>query len=200
MTRKEQIHQVARGMFRERGYMATSMRDIAKAVGIEAASLYNHIKSKEEILWNTCESIADELIANLDEVKDRDLPADKKLTQAIVSHIEIVAQNLDAAAVAFHEYRFLDEKGGKRDPNGGHYKKFMAMRKYYRHNFQKIIQTGVEEGLFQPVDSKLFSLALFSAMNWIYNWYDPEGILTPKQLGQQFAFIMLEGVRKRSNK
>lgn len=185
--RKEQIQEIAQNMFRERGYTATSMRDLANAVGIEAASLYNHIKSKEEILQNICFGIADEFFQAINKVKILDLPPDKKLTMAIKEHVLVITNNLDAAAVFLHEWRFLSE------PHLGNFKR---MRNNYEKEFQKILSDGVELRIFKPMSSKLYCLALFSSLNWIYDWYNPSGELSPQQLGEQFSYLMLEGIKR----
>jgi len=185
--RKEQIKEVAQRMFRERGYAATSMRDLANEVGIEAASLYNHIKSKEELLLNICLETADEFFIALNQVKDLDMPSDKKLALAIERHIAIVTSNIDGAAVFLHEWRFLQE---------ANFARLKAIRKRYRQEFQRIVQEGVDSGVFKNINPKLYSISVLSALNWIYDWYKPDGDLNQQQLGQHFSYILLEGLRK----
>lgn len=187
LTRKEQIRQIAQNMFRERGYAATSMRDLATAVGIEAASLYNHIRSKEDILQQICFGMAEEFFTVLNEVKDLDINADEKLTRAIKGHILVITNNLDAAGVFLTEWRFLSEP---------HLKTFKDMRNRYEREFQRIVLEGIRQDIFKLTDIKLYCLSLFSAMNWIYQWYQPNGELSPEELGEKFSLMLLDGLRK----
>ncbi len=174
-------------MFREKGYAATSMRDVAKAVGIEAASLYNHIKSKEEILQQICFGIAEEFFEELNKLKDAEMDADDKLTSAIKGHIRVITNNLDASGVFLTEWRFLSEP---------HLSKFKEMRNRYEREFQRIVLLGIRQETFKPTDIKLYCKALFSSMNWIYQWYDPEGEHNPEELGTRFSLMLLDGLRK----
>jgi AcrR family transcriptional regulator len=143
LSRKEQIIKTAQNMFREKGYAGTSMRDLANAVGIEAASLYNHIKSKEDLLLRICLEVSQDFFDALDEIKDVEMPAEEKLTLVIEKHVTIVTQNLDGAAVFLHEWRFLQKDNFNRLKN---------IRKRYRAEFQKIVQAGVEEGVFKNIN------------------------------------------------
>lgn len=174
-------------MFRERGYAATSMRDLATAVGIEAASLYNHIKSKEELLKEICFDCADEFFTAINSVKNTPFAADERLRFAIKEHIKVVTNNLDGSAVFLHEWRFLTEP---------YFSEFKAKRKYYRLQFQQLIEQGIEQGNFKAVDAKVYSLSILSALNWIYDWYKPEGELSPEALAAQFSYLILEGLKK----
>ena len=70
------------------------------------------------------------------------------------------------------------------------------IRKKYRQEFQTIVQAGVEEGVFRNINPKLYSLSVLSALNWIYDWYKPNGELTPSELAKQFSYILLEGLKK----
>src|SRR3954471_14961700 len=99
LTRKEQIFRKAAELFREKGYAASSMRDLAQLLGIEAASLYSHIKSKEEILRNLCFDMATEFRKSLEEVEKQDLSASERLRKGIIGHIQVMAKDLTASAV-----------------------------------------------------------------------------------------------------
>ena len=107
--RKEQIHHTARNLFREKGYVATSMRHIASELGIEAASLYSHIKSKEEILQQICFDMAQQFFAVTDELQKANIPAKELLKRAVEEHIRIITANMDASVVFLHEWRHLSE-------------------------------------------------------------------------------------------
>src|SRR5437868_1285448 len=107
LKRKEQIHHIAKNLFRERGYAATSMRDLADSVGIEAASLYSHIKSKEEILQVICFEMAEQFLQSSEDLQKQNLPAKEFFYQAVSQYIGILTQNMDASVVFLHEWRHL---------------------------------------------------------------------------------------------
>lgn len=186
IKRKEQIVIVAKNMFREKGYMATSMRDLATEIGIEAASLYNHFASKEDILKTICFDIAEQFFTALDLVKDIEIPADEKLKSAIKGHIRVITQNLDAAAVFLYDWRFLTDPA---------LTAFKNMRNRYEREFQRIVMTGIRQGIFKVTDVKLYCMSLFSAMNWIYQWYRPDGEMNPDELADKFSTMLLDGLR-----
>lgn len=187
LNRKEQIRQVAQNMFREKGYAATSMRDLANEVGIEAASLYNHIRSKELLLKEICLDTADEFFSAIVKVETQELRADMKLAALIQEHIKVIVTNIDGAAVFLHEWRFLKEP---------HFSEVKAKRRTYRKKFEAIVNQGVEEGIFKQVDPKIFSLVVLSALNWVYDWFKADGPLSGDDLARQFSYLILEGIKK----
>ena len=109
MTRRQEIMGTALGLMRKKGYLNTSMRDIASSVNMEAASLYNHIKGKEEILIDTCFGLAETLEIGIKEVNDIYFNAAEKLSMAIHSHIKALTQDLNASHLFVHEWRHLSD-------------------------------------------------------------------------------------------
>ena len=184
--RKIEIIEKAQNLFREKGYKATSMRDLAKEVSIKPASLYNHFDSKEEILKEICFDIADQFFKSAQTVGE-DLQPDKKLEQSIKAHIQVIIDNLDASAVFLYEWRFLGE------PALTEYKQ---LRDKYEDIYKKIIQDGIKKGIFKEVDTKFYCLTLFSSMNWIYNWYKPDGKFTSDDLSRMLIDLLFEGIKK----
>ncbi len=134
LTRKEQVIRKAAELFREKGYAASSMRDLAQKLGIEAASLYSHIKSKEEILQNLCFDMATEFRKSLDEVEKQKGPASEKLRKGIVGHIEVMAKDLTASAVFMNEHRHLSQP---------YLREFLLLRINYINRFKDIIEEGI---------------------------------------------------------
>jgi AcrR family transcriptional regulator len=125
-NRKEQLLEVAAKLFKQRGYAATSMRDLAAELGIEAASLYHHIKSKEEILETICFDLASKFSNVIAEVNDIYFNAEEKLRLAIKLHIETITLNQNKSAVFLQEWRNLSE------PN---LSKFKMLRDQYENQF-----------------------------------------------------------------
>src|SRR6186713_3393653 len=107
LSRKEQVIRKAAELFRIKGYAASSMRDLAQLLGIEAASLYSHIKSKEEILQNLCFDMAAEFRKSLEEVEKQNVTAGEKLRLGIIGHIQVMSRDLTASAVFMNEHRHL---------------------------------------------------------------------------------------------
>jgi len=185
--RKEAIYIAAQNLFRERGYAATSMRDLANAVGIEAASLYSHIKSKEEILQSICFEIAAAFFTALEEVKKSDESAEVKLQKAIHAHIGVITTHLNASAVFLHEWRFLNDE---------HPAEFKKQRSQYEQIFLDIIEQGIAEGSFKNIDPKFYCLTLFSSLNWTYDWYKPNGRFSVEEVSEQLSQLLLNGIKQ----
>jgi AcrR family transcriptional regulator len=190
LSRKEQVIRKAAELFKDKGYAAASMRDLAQLLGIEAASLYSHIKSKEEILRSLCFDMATEFRKSLEEVEKQKLPASEKLRSGIVGHIQVMAKDLTASAVFMNEHRHLSQP---------FLRDFLLLRINYINRFKNIIEQGIASGEFKStIDKKLAVMTLFSSLNWMPMWYDPAGLIEPTELGAQLSDMLVNGLKQNS--
>jgi len=189
VNRKQQIIEKATQLFQKQGYSATSMRDLASYLGIEAASLYSHIKSKEEILQTICFQMAHDFFESLEKIELEELSADEKLKRAVVSHVIVLTKDSAASAVFFSEWRHLSES---------YLKDFLAMRNNYENKFIQILIDGHKEGIFKKMDAKFTVLALLSSINWMPSWYNPEGKLSPEEIAENVTDVFINGLKIRS--
>lgn len=187
-NRKEQLLEVAAKLFKQRGYAATSMRDLAAELGIEAASLYHHIKSKEEILETICFDLAAKFSNAIAEVNDIYFNAEEKLRMAIKNHVQIITQNTNQSAVFLQEWRNLSE------PKLG---EFMKLRDAYENGIRVILKDGMNEDVFDDVDEKFASLTILSTVNWINEWYNPNGKMSAEEIAKKLSDFILGGLRKK---
>jgi AcrR family transcriptional regulator len=183
--RKDQIRLKAQTLFRERGYAATSMRDLAEGLGIEAASLYNHISSKEEILQDICFAMAESFFATVEPIALSHLGPSEKLSQCIEAHLKVISESLDAAAVFQHEWRHMGEP---------YLSDFKLMRRRYEQMFRRLIDEGIVTGAFRNVDSVLAARTLLSAANWTYEWMKPTGKFQPAEITNVLIPILMYGI------
>ena len=109
VSRKDVIIKAAAKLFREKGYKAASMRDLAVKVGVEAASLYNHIRSKSELLHDICFDVANIFMEHMSSVEASDEPALKKLETLLRFHIRQMIENFEEVYVSDREWRYLAE-------------------------------------------------------------------------------------------
>lgn len=186
-TRKQQIEEKATKLFRQKGYAATSMRDLAQVLGIEAASLYSHIKSKEEILQKICFRMADEFFDAWKEVEMESGNHAAKMEKAAICYVKVITKNTDASAVFFHEWRHLSEP---------YLSEFLAMKNDYEGRFIKILRDGMQSGEFHEADEKFMMLTILSSLNWTHNWYKPTGNLSPEEVGSKLVNLILNGLKK----
>lgn len=181
MHTKSEILATAGELFSERGYHGTSMRELAKALNMRGASLYSHINSKEEILWEIVNEVADQFLA-LAEAVPQHIPPEEQLAQLVRSHLKVIAHELHYAIVFFHEWKFLDPS--LRD-------RVKAKRDAYEASFCRIIEEGMRQGLFQVANPRLAALFVLSALNWTYQWFRQDGPLSIEQLADLYvAFIL----------
>jgi len=188
ISRKEQIVNVAAKLFKQKGFVATSMRDLAAELGIEAASIYYHFKSKEELLEKICFDMADKFITNAREVNDIYFNAEEKLRMAIKFHIETITENQNQSSVFLSEWRNLSEPK---------FALFKQLRQQYENQFTIILADGEKEDIFDDVDKKFAVLSILSTINFINEWYKPEGKMNASEIAEKLSNFIMGGLRKR---
>ncbi|MER3554371.1 MAG: TetR/AcrR family transcriptional regulator [Meiothermus sp.] len=185
--RRDEILDAAGQLFSRRGFHATSMRDLAKAVNLQGGSLYAHIDSKEELLFELVNRAAAEFIASAEAVPT-DLPAKERLTRLVRGHLEVIVHELPNATVFFHEWKFLSPELQA---------KVTALRDRYEGYWRRAIEDGVKTGEFELEDVRLATLFALSALNWTYQWYRPGGKLSLAALSKRYSEMILSALEAR---
>ena len=182
---REEILAAAAQIFRDKGYHATSMQDIAEAVHLQKGSLYHHIRSKEEILASLLDRALDLLILSMQEVMASPLSVEQKLRSAMRMYADNIAVHSDLAAVLLLEYRNLSPRLRARH---------MGRRDRFEALWRELLRQGMQQGVFRTSDDKLVALAILGVQNWMLTWYRPEGPLSAAELSNRFADLFLNGL------
>jgi AcrR family transcriptional regulator len=190
-TRRREIEDAASTLFHERGYSGTSVRDIARAVDIQGASLYSHVASKQEVLWSIVERTATRFEAAADAVEAGDPGAvvfgpGVHLISLVRAHVGVVTDDIERASVFVHEWRALDR--GRRDD-------IARRRDAYEGRFRAAIVNGVQAGAFAPVDPALTAAYILTALNGIVAWYRPNGRMPARAIADSYADLSLRAVQ-----
>ena len=185
--RKEVILSKAAWLFREKGYNATSMRDLAEAVGVEAASLYNHINSKSEILQEICFKVANRFMSHIEEVSQRAEPAIKKLESILRFHIRNMIELYEEVYVSDREWKHLAEP---------YLFNFQNQRRVYRQRIASIIEEGIQKGEIKPIDAPTAVLIMLHAVSGIESWHRSKKKISGEMLEENMIIIMIEGLKK----
>ncbi len=186
-SKKGLILQRAATMFRERGFAASSMRDLAETVGIEAASLYNHIRSKNEILEAICFEVANLFNEKLQEVESNRQTSINKIESILRFHIEQMIDNYEKVIVTDREWRHLDEP---------YRTNFKNQRRTYRKRFAAIIEEGISKGEIRRIDAPTAVLVMLHAVNGIESWHRSQAKISAEELTNHMIRILIEGLRK----
>src|SRR3954447_5410781 len=183
-SRRSELTRQAARLFAEKGYHGTSIGDLAEAMGVQKGSLYAHIESKADLLWEAAREGAAAFHQALDGVAE-DQPATDKIRLALRAHLRVVAEQLDIATVFIREWRYLE--GGRRD-------EFVAERRRYEERFRAFFREGRELGeLRADLDDATATLLALSAANWAYTWIRPE--TNTDELADRFYEFLLDGMR-----
>jgi AcrR family transcriptional regulator len=186
LTRRRQIEDVASALFSHRGYAATSMRDIAKALDLQGGSLYAHVPSKEAVLAAIVEQAADAFHTAVRPIAEGPGSAAERLRAMIAAHVGVVTGGRDRAKVFLFEWTFLAPE--RREA-------VARSRAAYQGYFERVIGEGAAAGELAAADPRLAAVYLLSAMNGMAHWYRPDGRLGPDTLAKQYADLFLEGLR-----
>jgi AcrR family transcriptional regulator len=187
-VKRELILAEAAKLFKDRGYSGTSMRDLAGQVGMEAASMYNHIKSKDELLDTICFRISDTYISQLAEIERTAIPYGEKIKSLVRLHIRLMVEDSAAVSVANHDWKYLPEP---------RLTEFKQARKNYEKGFAALIEAGIEAGEFRPVNVSVALFTVLSAVRWVELWYRPGRGLTADELENNILTVLLGGLEQR---
>jgi AcrR family transcriptional regulator len=173
-------------LFGVQGYTGTTMRDIAQAVGVLPGSLYTHITSKETLLVEIVDTGITNFIAAVQPHALTDQSAIHRLRAAIKAHVSVVADSPQRSLVVFHQWRFL---------SGANLVVALEKRRRYEKVFIYIIEEGVRRGEFSPeMDIRIAVFSILGALNWVPEWYSPQGTATAAELGDMMADTLLAGI------
>jgi len=184
--RKAEMVQAAARLFSQRGYHGTSIQHLADALGLQKGSLYSHIGSKEELLFDVVNEGADRFLERGEAALAMQAFATVRLRRLLVSHIETAIEHLDAATVFLNEWRYLSEE-----------RRTVVQEKRDRYEaiVRQIIEEGIAAGEFRSDANVRFAARLvLSAGNWTYAWFKPGGELGPTEIGERFADLLIRGL------
>jgi AcrR family transcriptional regulator len=177
--------QAATELFAEKGYNGTSISDIAARLGLTTASLYYYVDGKQDLLFRVLQSSTENFLTGLEEIVALDVSAGEKLTRAVSKHLGFVLANPTAVAVFLRERRFLPP--AQRD-------EFATRVDRYDRLFSDLVATAMAEGDIRPGDPTLLRVFSLGSVNWLVEWYRPEGKMTPADLHDALLDLILDRV------
>lgn len=186
-SRKDIILQKAAILFKEKGFKAASMRELAEVVGVEAASLYNHIKSKNELLHEICFSVANKYNEKLEQIESMDAPALQKVEELLRFHISSMVQNFDEVFVSDREWKYLSEP---------YLSNFQTQRRTYRKRFAAIIEDGIKKKEIKKIDATTAVLIMLHAISGIESWHRSKQKISGEELEENMITILVGGLKK----
>jgi AcrR family transcriptional regulator len=186
-SKKGLILQKAATLFRQRGFAASSMRDLAETVGIEAASLYNHIRSKNEILEAICFEVANSFNLHMDKVESAHSSSIQKLEQVLRFHVHQMVDNFEQVYVSDREWKHLEEP---------YLSNFHTQRRNYRKRFAALIEEGITKKEIRPIDASTAVLLMLHAIGGVESWHRSKRKISAKELEDNILTILIGGLRK----
>jgi AcrR family transcriptional regulator len=185
-NRKAEIIYTASKLFKEKGYSAVTMRDLAKEMGIKAASLYNHISSKQEILSTLIISLAEEFTEGMNIIINSDKNSVEKLKQIINLHITITSNNQFGMASLNNDWMHLEATLNY----------YLKLRKNYENNFRQIINDGIKNNEIINENAEVVLFSVLSTLRSLYIWLPKKEDLKLKELSNNLNNIILNGINK----
>lgn len=185
IDRKSEIISISAKLFKEKGYSAVTMRDIAQALDIKAASLYNHIKSKQEILVLIIIEIAEEFTNKMNEIVNSGETSIQKLEKIIELHVDITIRNPNELASLNNDWMHLENENLKH---------FQKMREDYEQNFRKIVKTGIANNEIKNLNPEVIIFSMLSTLRTLYLWYGKKNTINEKVLKTNMTKVLLSGI------
>ncbi len=185
-SKREVILIKAATMFKDKGFAASSMRDLAETVGIEAASLYNHIKSKSEILQEIIFHAASECNIQLDEVDAEGKSSLKKIEEIIRFHVRMMLTRFEEYHVMTHEWIHLSEP---------HLTNFINLRRNYVQRLEEIVDHGIRNKEMKPVIPYVAVLTILSAVRGLEFWHRSQKKYSPQQMEDNMVTHLITGLQ-----
>lgn len=183
-TRKEEIIKTAAKLFKEKGYSAVTMRDLAKAVNIKAASLYNHIDSKQDILKTIIISLAEEFTNGMETIKSSEAVTIDKLRAIVALHVNITIQNTYGMASLNNDWMHLEDQ----------LEHYLALRRTYEQDFIEIIQSGIDAQEIRNTNPEIIMFSILTTLRSLYLWLPKKEDLYRQELAKNLGDVLINGI------
>jgi AcrR family transcriptional regulator len=186
-ARRREIDEVASELFHANGYAATSVRDIARALDIQGASLYAHVASKEDLLFSIVDRAASAFERAAEAAEGETATADpvERLAALVEAHVDVVTADPQRASVFVSEWRHLSPERRAA---------IAERRDTYEQRFRDVIGDGMSVGAFRPTDASLAATFVLTALNGIATWYHQDGRLSADRIADHFVDLVLRSL------
>ena len=182
---RDQLLRTAADCFRERGYRATTVGDIAARLGMSKASLYTHFRAKEEMLAAISRETIEGVTRELGLVLSSDWSPEEKLRRIVREHVRFVIANRSFLTVFFSEEANLPPRFARA---------LAAQKNRYDKGVESVIADGIRRGVFRDVPPRLVVFGLLGMLNWLYKWYNPRGRWGAEDVSAAFLTILEGGL------
>lgn len=186
-SKKDVIIKKGAAIFRKKGFAASSMRELADNIGVEASSLYNHIGSKSEILQNICFKVANDFNVSLHDVEINNGNAVSKLAAIIRFHIHMMLDSYDEVFVANHEWKHLEEP---------YLSNFLNQRKIYESSLVQIVSDGIKNNELKNLHPHVAVLIILSAVRGLEFWQRHKKNMNVADLENDMVTHLIHGLIK----
>ncbi|MDB4293136.1 TetR/AcrR family transcriptional regulator [Maribacter sp.] len=185
-TKRDDFLQASLQLIHEKGFKATTMRDIAERMDFDVSNSYNYIKSKQDILELFLFRTSQEFHNAMDNILASSYPADEKLKQVISAHIQVAAKKPFEVALMVNEWRNLKEPK---------YSEYVALRSLYEQKMADLISDGIAKNTLKEMDVSVATAVILSSIRWLYDAYaDDKDAMNPVELERQIFGLILNGV------
>ncbi len=183
-TRKDEIIKTAAKLFKEKGFSAVTMRDLATAMGMKAASLYNHISSKQEILKIIIIAIAEEFTDGMNDIVNSETTSIQKLKKVVDLHVRITANNTNGMASLNNDWMHLEDKLNY----------YLKLRNEYEANFLNIIAQGISSEEIKNSNPEVIMFSMLTTLRSLYLWIPKKEDLSANDLAINLSQVLIEGI------
>jgi len=185
--RRTEIIKSAAAAFHRRGYHGASVEEIARALKMTKGNLYYYFRDKQDILFGCHDYSLGVALELLEQVEAEPMPPDERLRRLINGFVHLIIDELHGSGLTL-ELEALPRPL---------LQKVVAKRDRFDRGLRKIVQDGMDQGLFAPGDPKLLAFAVMGALNWISRWYDPRGGASSDEIALAFADYLVRGLTSR---
>jgi len=188
---RDQILRTAADLFRERGYRASTLDDIATRLGMSKASLYTYFRAKEEMLAAISRETIEAFTRELSLVLRSDLTPEDKLRRVVRQHVRFVIANRSFLTVFFSEEASLPPRIAR---------SLAREKDRYDKGVEAIVVDGARRGAFRDVPPQLVVFGLLGMLNWLYKWYNPAGRWGAEEVSSVFLSLLEDGLLRRERR
>ncbi|MDO1499663.1 TetR/AcrR family transcriptional regulator [Winogradskyella maritima] len=183
-ARKKEILSVAAILFKQKGYSAVTMRDLASELGIKAASLYNHISSKQDILEAIIIEIAEDFTSGMKAIMTSEGSTIERLKRVIQLHIKIATENANGLAALNTDWMHLENRLDY----------YLKLRQEYEANFKSILEKGMENGELKHINPDTVVFSMLSTLRSLYLWIPKKSDLKLDTFSEELQTLLLKGL------